>query len=199
MIRLTETQCYHVCVSRAGFVLVGGRSTRMGRDKALLPFAGSTLAARVAAQVASAAGCVTLVGPMSYGRLGFSVTPDIFPGEGPLGGILTALQVTTADWNLVVACDMPAVSAGFLRELLAAAENLDADALVPASPGGRLEPLCAVYHRRSRQVLNHAFANGVRKIATALESVHMMRFPVAELAPFQNVNTPEDWAGYATD
>lgn len=193
-----KTQCYHFYVERAGYVLVGGRSSRMGRDKASLPFRGGSLAGSVARTVAAAAGSVVLVGsPSRHLGLGFPVTPDIYPGEGPLGGILSALQNTRADWNLVVACDMPELSAEFLGQLFDAAERSDADALVPRGPSGRLEPLCAVYHRRSRQALYTAFAAGERKVTAAFEGLRIAAWPIPEMSPFQNLNTPEDWANYA--
>lgn len=179
-------------------MLVGGRSSRMGRDKALLPFRGGALVQSVARAVATAAGSAALVGsPGRHGGLGFGVTPDIYPGEGPLGGILTALQVTRAEWNLVVACDMPGISAPFLASLMEAAERSDADALVPRGPSGYLEPLCAAYHRRARQELHAAFLAGERKITRAFEGLHIAEWPVTELTPLQNVNTPGEWAAYA--
>src|SRR5689334_10760354 len=82
------------------------------------PCRGTTLVQHVAREVALAAGSAVLVGsPVLYGALEFRVTPDCYPGEGPLGGILTALCDTAADWNAVVACDMPGVAAPFLRML----------------------------------------------------------------------------------
>jgi molybdenum cofactor guanylyltransferase len=178
-------------------VLVGGNSSRMGRDKALLPFRGAALAQSVAEAVQGACGTVFLVGnAQRHGRLGYRVVPDVYPGEGPLGGILTALQQTQADWNLMVACDMPTLSADFLCQLLDAAERSEGYALIPLGPSGRLEPLCAAYHRRSLQGLSAAFARGVRKIAAALEEIRSVSWPVPEASYFQNVNTPEEWAPY---
>ena len=176
---------------------MGGNSSRMGRDKALLPWHGATLAQAVAESVRAAAGCVTLVGSgRRYGHLGYGVVPDMYAGEGPLGGILTALENSAADWNLIAACDMPALSADFLSQLLDAAERCEGDALVCVSPSGRLEPLCAVYHRRSRSGLYAAFLGGARKVAVALEGIRLVVWPVPEVSYFQNVNTPEDWAAY---
>jgi molybdopterin-guanine dinucleotide biosynthesis protein A len=166
----------------------------MGRDKALLPFHGAPLAEAVARQVEAAAGSVIIVGHPALGGI-----DDRYPGEGPLGGILTALHHTSAEWNLIVACDMPELSAGFLRRLLAAAAITPADVVLPYGPDGRPEPLCAVYHRRSLAALEAAFARGIRKVTAALAELPVERIDIAEVADFQNVNTPEDWSAYARE
>ena len=172
----------------------------MGREKALLPFRGGLLGASVARAVEQAAGSVTLVGnPDLAAALGRPAIPDLFPGEGPLAGILAALGHTTAEWNLLAACDMPRLSAGFLCALIEEAERCGADALVPVAPSGRPEPLCAAYHRRCRPALEAAFARGVRKVTLALADLRIIWRSAPEATPFQNVNTPEDWAAYASD
>jgi molybdopterin-guanine dinucleotide biosynthesis protein A len=170
----------------------------MGRDKALLPFAGSTLAEFVARTVASITGQVVLVGESTrYQTLGYPVISDRYPGEGPLGGILTALNHTQADWNLVVACDMPGLSGKILSRILETAEESTDDALLPIGPDGRPEPLCAAYHRRALEALESVFVSGERKITRALQAIHTARLVIPEPAQFQNVNTPEDWARHA--
>ncbi|MES1257997.1 MAG: NTP transferase domain-containing protein, partial [Acidobacteriota bacterium] len=86
--------------NRAGWILVGGRSARMGSDKALLRIGGRPLALRIADAVAEVCGPVTLVGdPARYASLGLPVLADEFAGEGPLSGIEAALRGTRADWN----------------------------------------------------------------------------------------------------
>ena len=171
----------------------------MGRDKALLPFRGGPLVRSVARAVELAAGSATLVGNAHrYGDLGFPAIPDAYPGQGPLGGILTALRSDSAAWNLLAACDMPGLTGEFLGGLLDAAERSGADALVPAGPSGRPEPLCAVYHRRALPALEAAFDRGVRKVAAALEEVDAAVLSVLEVTPFQNVNTPEEWAAHVS-
>ena len=181
----------------AGFVLVGGNSSRMGRDKARLPFQGKTLVEHVACAVAEAAGSVTLVGaPERYETLGFPMLADRRAGAGPLAGIHTALAASTAAWNLIVACDMPGISAPFLRSLLAAAQSSDADCLLPAGPSGLPEPLCAVYHSRCLQVIGAALDRNVRKITDGLAGLRIVNLSVAESGWFRNVNTPEEWTQY---
>jgi molybdopterin-guanine dinucleotide biosynthesis protein A len=169
----------------------------MGSDKALLPFGGGAMAGHVAATVEAAAGSVRLIGnPQKYGHLGYAVLPDRRPEAGPLGGIESALSYTAADWNLVVACDMPGLRAEFLRGLLEAAERAGSDALAPAGPSGRLEPLSAVYHRRCLETLSRALDAGVRKITDALAGLRVARLAVDDAACFENLNTPEEWACY---
>src|ERR1700741_1983815 len=91
-----------------GFILAGGESSRMGRDKALLELSGEALIVRTARLVGSASERGTQVGD-SVRLEGFEldVIEDEFPGAGPLGGIATALRSSEVEWNLIVACDLP--------------------------------------------------------------------------------------------
>ena len=181
--------------SRAGFVLVGGRSSRMGRDKALLPLNGSTLVEQVASRVLLAAGAVTLVGPPGqYRSLGYPIVADRVSGCGPLGGVFTALGVSQADWNLIVACDMPDLTAGFLGDLLQAAEAAGADCLVPQTASG-LDPLCAVYHRRCLTSASSCITRKVFKMHDFVSSLRFAAWPVSDPSVLVNANTPDEWKG----
>jgi molybdenum cofactor guanylyltransferase len=169
----------------------------MGRDKALLPWNGCPLAKWIALAVAQSAGTATLVGPPElYSGMGFPAITDLFPGEGPLGGILTALRHSNSEWNLIVACDMPAIDAALLARLLDVARQSGADALLPVTAGGRSQPLCAVYRNICLAPFEAAFLEGTRKVTAALAAVRCLRLPMEEVLQFHNVNTPEDWAAY---
>src|SRR5437588_11783860 len=94
----------------SGFVLSGGRSSRMGRDKALLPYRSRTLVQHVADEVQRVTGNVSLIGDAArYAHFGYPVYPDCVPECGPLGGIYTALNRSEADWSIIVSCDLPKV------------------------------------------------------------------------------------------
>jgi molybdopterin-guanine dinucleotide biosynthesis protein A len=163
----------------------------MGRDKAMLPWKGSTLIQSVAGEVRLAAGNVTLIGsPGRYQTLGFPVISDKIDGCGPLGGLHAALSSTRAEWNLLVACDMPSVTHELLEELLAAAEAGDADALVPAGPQG-LEPLCAVYHARLLPAVEFASNSKLIKMHDFVASIRAGRWTAPDPSVFRNLNTPE--------
>jgi molybdenum cofactor guanylyltransferase len=166
----------------------------MGRDKALLSLDGATMVERIAIEVRAAAGNVTLIGPPEkYGHLGFPVVADEIENCGPLGGLYTALHLGKADWNVLVACDMPSITEAFLTELLEAAEASDADCLVPQI-NGKTDPLCAVYHRRLLAVTESAIHRKLLKMQDFVSTLRTSYWPVADPRPLANVNTPSEWS-----
>jgi len=165
----------------------------MGRDKALLPLNGSTLIEQVASRVQTAANNVTLIGhPERYQILGCPAIADLVEGCGPLGGLYTALSVTQADWNLIVACDMPGVTAGLFESLFQVAEATRADCVVPETSVG-LDPLCAVYHRRCLATAASSIARKAFKMQDFVAAIRTERWPVSDPSPLFNANTPEQW------
>lgn len=179
----------------AGFVLAGGLSSRMGRDKALLDFGGVTLLERISDCVRQAAGNVTVIAPPArYRGLGLAIEPDCAEGCGPLGGVWTALKTTRADWNLIVACDMPGLTTSLLGELLDAAERSQADCVVAQSERG-IEPLCAVYHRRCEALAGAAIRSKSFKMHDFLSTLQTIFLPVADPAAVRNINFPQDREG----
>jgi molybdopterin-guanine dinucleotide biosynthesis protein A len=181
----------------AGFVLVGGKSSRMGRDKALLAWNGTTLAQNAARIVKEACGNVALVGdPARYGSLGLRVFADRFPGCGPIGGVVTALTVSSPEWCLVVGCDMPALSPEALRLLLAETARTDAESIIPLGEGGP-EPLCAVYHRACLPALEKAISEGRFRMRDIVNELRPRFLAGLDPASFANLNTPEDLEAFS--
>jgi len=179
----------------AGFVLTGGRSSRMGEDKALLLFDGAPLLKHQADVVREAAGSVALIGdPARYSQLGYPAYPDRTPGCGPAGGIATALSLGAADWNLVVACDMPRLNAPVLRLLLNKTDNSGAWSIVPIGPGGEPEPLGAVYHAACGPVLDRAIRGKRFKMRDLVRELKPLYVTGIDPACFANANTPAEWA-----
>ena len=169
----------------------------MGRDKALLPLDDSPLLRVVAGRVAEVAGAVTVIAPpQTYDHLGIETVDDLHPGQGPLAGIETALSLNRAVDNLIVACDMPNISTVFLRRLLAAAEQTTADCLLPVSPDGQLEPLCAVYRPSCLPAIRSALDSGTRKIRDVLKTLQVVHFAIEDREEMVNLNSPEDWLAY---
>ncbi len=181
----------------SGFVLAGGKSRRMGRDKANLPYGGTTLANYIAMLVRDAAGTVAILGdPERYGQLGFPVYPDLMPHCGPLGGVYTALSVTSKDWNLVVACDMPSISSSILRTLLERASVAQPGCVAASGSSGEPEPLCAVYHRRCLPMLKRAIEDKHFRMKDLMEELQAETVNVASCA-LANLNTPAEWREFS--
>jgi molybdenum cofactor guanylyltransferase len=184
----------------AGFVLAGGESSRMGRDKALLELDGTPLVVRTLKLVESVTGGAAIViGPAAYSLLGLRVAIDDFPGAGPLGGIATALRASDAPWNLIVACDLPYLTREWLKHLIARALASQADAVLPMNARGA-EPLCAMYSRRCESAIRAALERGTRKVTDGLASVRIESIEPAEWKAFdsggrlfKNMNSPADY------
>jgi len=185
----------------SGFVLAGGASKRMGRDKALLPYAGTTLVEHVAKTVREAVGPVALhpvivIGdPDRLPRLDLPVFPDELPGCGPAGGIYTALRITQTDWNVLVACDMPAITADILCELLRRADATERNCVAAIGTNGQPEPLCAAYHRRCLPALTRALRDKRLRMRDFVKEIGAVWVQVANAA-LANVNTPDEWADF---
>ena len=183
-----------------GYILVGGKSSRLGQDKALLEIEGQPLAVRIAACMRPAVDSVTLVGPTAkYGRLGPRVIPDAVADFGPLGGLLAALEDSTYEWNLIAACDMPCVTTELFRSLVGRTADCSGDLVLPYDGEGRPEPLCAVYRSTARTAVRRAVESGVHKVMRALDGLKVLRLMPADYAAvdpdgraFTNLNHPGD-------
>lgn len=143
----------------------------MGTDKALLVVGGHPLAANTATalRIAGAEPVLAVGGDLRALRaVGLDAVPDDHPGEGPLGGIVTALRATRAEVTVVLACDLVAPDPGNVRRVVAGLG--DADAAVPRHEG-RLEVLHAAWRRRALPALESAFARGERAPHRALRDL----------------------------
>jgi molybdenum cofactor guanylyltransferase len=176
----------------AGFLLAGGKSSRMGRNKALLKLDGEPLIERglrklreVCPKVAIAGGAAELGG---FGR----VIPDTRPGRGPLGGVVAALEQSSYEWNLFLAIDMPFVPVEVLRGLI---EQAGHSAIVLAEADGVVQPLCGVYSRQALPVLRAELSAERLKMKDAVAATGAVRLvQFADAGWFRNLNTPEEFA-----
>jgi molybdenum cofactor guanylyltransferase len=180
----------------AGAVLTGGRSRRMGRDKALLPVDGRPLAARVADALAAAgADPVAAVGGDVAGlaEVGLLVVADDRPGEGPLAGIATALrQVGGGDIVVVLACDLVHAAPEAVAGLVAALVASPAAGVAVPLVDGRLQTLHAAWRRRAAGEIEAALERGDRAVRDVLERVGMVTVEGLDATWFHNANRPED-------
>ena len=206
-------------VAFAGYIMAGGASSRFGGDKALVELGGRRMLTRMIELMR----CVTpnlkiVAAKEKYAEPGIETVADRWPGEGPLGGIITALldaagNSTRPTQNrklpvighgapaccLIVSCDMPFLTEDWLRFLIQRADSSTADVVLPRSASG-FEPLCACWRPRAADPLRQAFERGVRKMmdgvqqvkAEVLDEKDWKRFDSAGRL-FWNMNTPSDY------
>ncbi len=181
------------------FVLAGGKSTRMGSDKAFLELGGRTLLARTLDLAASIDSPVMIVGERTkFARFGL-VVQDLYHEHGPLGGIQAALATTATELNLMLAVDLPFLRPEFLRYLISRARESSAIVTVPRALGG-LQPLCAVYRKGFLEPADRSLRAEKNKIDALFAEVETRAIDQNELRNagfgeemFRNVNTPDDW------
>jgi molybdenum cofactor guanylyltransferase len=179
-------------MQRAGFILTGGRSSRMGSDKALFPWYGKTVVEHLSSLVASVAGSATLIGhPERYSHLGLRCLPDLHPGCGPLSGLEAALAATDVDWNVILSCDIPDISARLLESLFDYALECNAAVALVRDSESVLQPLCAVYHRRCLAPVRAALDRNELHLLDVVQQLQPAFFDIDQR--IQNINTPEDW------
>jgi molybdopterin-guanine dinucleotide biosynthesis protein A len=180
------------------FVLAGGKSSRMGSDKAFVRLEDETLLAHALKVGAAVAGEVLIVGDAkkfaAFGR----VVEDVYSDRGPLGGIHGALSSSTTELNLILAVDLPFVDAKFLEYLLLRARESGAMVTVPRAGGG-LQPLCAAYQGGFADVAGESLRDGQNKIDSLFERIAICVIEEDELVRagfsvemFRNLNTPQE-------
>ncbi|HVP51904.1 MAG TPA: molybdenum cofactor guanylyltransferase [Terriglobales bacterium] len=182
----------------SGFVLAGGRSSRMGSDKAFLEFDGRTLLARALDLLRRVTPDVRVVGPEAKFAAYGPVVEDIYTGRGPLAGIHAALSSSATELNLILAVDLPFLTESLLRFIVERAGATDAMVTVPRIAGG-YQPLCAAYRRAFASPAQAALESGKNKIDALFSIATMCVLEESELSRFafnagmfQNLNTPED-------
>ena len=184
-----------------GFVVAGGRSERMGRDKARLPWRETTLLDHAVARLrAVCAETRVLCGPEPrYLDQGVAVVTDTAAPACPLTGVYSGLQSLDRDVGLFLAVDLPEVPPAFLSFILEAAEGWDA--AVPVHAAGA-EPLCAAYATSCREPIRKRLEAGDLEMTSFWPEVQVRRVTEDEIRAFgdplrifRNMNTPGDLDG----
>ena len=180
------------------FILAGGASRRMGTDKSQLLIDRQTFTERISETLLKVTDSITIVGKESEGVTLPSVA-DVYPHWGALGGLHAALTACRRDWAIVVACDLPFVTAELFSTLVSM--RLDHEAVVPIQPDGRPQPLAALYRvDPCRQRATELIEAGRRRPLDLLEAVNTRWVSFDELTNleqaerfFVNINTPSDY------
>ena len=181
------------------FILVGGRSSRMGKDKSGLRFGDRSGLALIAASLQVVAHTISTVGGTVSAVEGLPNIADAHEKWGPLAGIEAALGNSNSENCLIVACDLPFVTGKLFERLAGFADR--GDAIVPLQSDGRPQPLCAIYRRTPcLAVARMAIANGEHSPRALLDQIETRYVSFTELSDldgseyfFFNVNTPENY------
>ncbi len=185
-------------VDLTAFILAGGKSTRMGTDKAFVVLNGSTLLARMLDLARSVATDVRIVGSAEKFSNFAPTVEDVFPGCGPLAGIHAALRSSQTDRNLILAVDLPFLSRQFLDFLIMKSRASDANVTIVRTLEG-WQPLCAIYRRAFADSAEAALRQGRYRIdslftdsSTCVIGDEDLRQQKLSPHLFRNLNTPED-------
>jgi molybdopterin-guanine dinucleotide biosynthesis protein A len=187
--------------SISGFVLAGGESRRMGQPKQRLVLSGETMLERQVRLLSSVCGRVSVVGPpVELAPPVVPYIPDLLAGRGPLGGIHAALSASRAEFNLVVACDLPFLKKRFLQQLAWVALRVGADVTIPEDKTRRLLPVCAVYRRRALGIIRGRLGHDLNKADGYFRDVRLHVVTWREILRagfsahiFDNINRPEEY------
>jgi molybdopterin-guanine dinucleotide biosynthesis protein A len=166
-----------------GFVLAGGKSTRMGRDKALLYWRGRTLLEHMIDLLSTVADSVHVVGR--------DPLPDRLPEHGPLSGIATALEASETDANLVAAVDLPLLTKDFLKHLRSRIE--DSHHAILASKLGSYFPLCLGVRKGLLPDIQMRLSANQLSVRALIENSDAEIVTWPDPAIFRNINTPEEY------
>jgi molybdopterin-guanine dinucleotide biosynthesis protein A len=179
-------------------ILAGGKSSRMGSNKALLDFGGRPLISILADRIRPITNQILISSndPTCYEFLNLPVIPDHYRGQGPLAGLHAAMLWHDCLLYMVLACDLPNLRASLLRKLASFAEGYDV--AIPRTRDGIAHPLCAVYRRTCLPAVENSLVRGDNKMIEILqESSLSIRWVGPEEGQFKdadlaNINTPED-------
>ncbi len=184
-----------------GIILAGGKSLRLGRNKAMENIGGAPLIERVIERLAPITNRLVLVTFTDNDAFSafksLEVVTDIYPAKGPLSGIYTGLCSSHTIANIVVACDMPFLNTALLEHMARLLPSFDA--IVPRWPNGQIEPLHAVYSISCLSVMKKHLENNQLTISGCLKELHVLHLNKRgfskfdpEFLTFFNINNQAD-------
>ncbi|MHB8158124.1 MAG: molybdenum cofactor guanylyltransferase [Desulfocucumaceae bacterium] len=182
----------------SGIILAGGKSTRMGKNKALLEIGGLAMIERVIRVVSPA--CTEIIiagGENEFGHLGYPIVQDIYPGFGPLSGLHAGLSAAMNHYSFVTACDVPFLDGGLIKKMVMEIEEGYGAVILKA--GEFLEPLFSIYGKEFVKAAESCILSGQYKVTAPLA---LVRWKTVTIDPEEirdlnklllNVNTPDEY------
>lgn len=171
-------------------ILAGGKSERMGTDKAFIDFNGQSFIESSIGAVKPFCHRIIILGdPAKYAHLGYEVIPDLIENSGPLAGLYTGLSNSLSEVNVALSCDIPFIESGLVGRLLKEYDST-LDALVCES--NRLNPLVGIYHKRTAPIAKQQLECNQRSM---MKFLGLLDYKTLELHEeethiLKNINTP---------
>lgn len=179
----------------AGYILAGGKSTRMGSDKGMLPLNKSVFIAHIVQTLkAASVESITIVSSNTdYDFLNCNRINDVYPGKGPVGGIFTALRHSTTAYNIILSVDIPLISADVINWLIA--NRNEEKQITQVRVGDKTNPLIAVYNKDLVSIFEDHIKKDQLKLIGIVDSIphQTIAIPKKWTALLQNINTKEDY------
>jgi len=174
-----------------GIILAGGKSSRMGTNKALLQYRGLPFIQHIINTMKPLVDHIIIVGkPKEYSDLNFRCVDDIIPDSGPVAGIHAGLENSTTQYNLVLSCDIPLISEKILKELI---DNIDENKdVVMIESNEQPHPLIAVYQKHCKDLFDDLLTVGKNRLLSALDQLNVKTISLSDPnAPYvTNINDP---------
>jgi len=165
-VQLNQFEQMEEKVFRSGFILAGGKSSRMGTDKALILFQNEPLLGHMKNRIEPFCNQVFISGSNpEYAGFDAPLIPDVFPECGPISGLYSCLKFSSSEWNLIVSVDSPFVNEELFS--LLGAQAIDYDCVIPKHKSG-VEPLIGIYNKRSLPVIEEMIHAGDFKLMNLL-------------------------------
>lgn len=180
-------------------ILAGGKSSRMGTDKSLLPVHGKPLISNVADQLSPFFDEV-IIGAndmQKYAFLNFPVIPDIVKDKGPLMGILSCLKASSNDINFIAACDIPLININLVKKMIRL--SADADIVMPVSRNEKYEPLFAIYKKSVIPMAEEILTKNSGKIIELLKYARCQFVDMDNSIWYRNLNKKDDYLNYINE
>lgn len=180
----------------SGFILAGGKSNRMGTDKALLLVQDEPLLKRMIRLISPFCKTIAISGQnIEYTGFNVEMVPDLYTERGPISGIVSALNHTTTEWNLLVGVDVPFINEELIQYLISCIGQYDC--IIPEHEGG-IEPLIGLYNKQIFPIIEEMISQGNYKLMRMLSKLNTRYVDCNGLSKqyprlFFNINRPEDY------
>jgi molybdopterin-guanine dinucleotide biosynthesis protein A len=180
-------------IKRTAIILAGGRSSRLGQDKAMMTIDGKPIIQNIRDTLTPHFSeiLVSSDNTEGYAFLNLKVVPDREKERGPLMGIYSGLLASSNEINFVIACDIPAIDIAFMDELLGASDS--ADIVVPCTGPEKFEPLFGIYRKSIIPVIAKVLAEGHNKISRIFSRCRTSYIPFKDSHWYKNINTHKDF------